>query len=641
MDLVDRQHRALGRLKRHVGGSIATLLAMLGASLAGQSGTARLFTDITADSGLDFMHYNGATGELLLPEVTGSGGALLDYDNDGDLDLFAVQGAVLKPGTRPGAVPWTGGSPPRSRLFRNDLAAGKAGGRPHFTDVTDKSGITATGYGMGAATGDIDNDGWIDLLVTNLGSSQLFRNNGNGSFSDVTVKSGIEESHDPRDPRDPRPVDNLRDPRDPRPVENSSDRRDPRPVNPGVPRDPRPVNPSDPRPLAPRWPTSATFFDYDRDGWLDLFVAHYVRFGTEMKRECFSKTSARDYCNPGVYDPLPAQLFHNDGDGTFTDVSVRSGIARSLGRGLGVMATDLNGDGWTDVYVANDGDPNHLFINQRGTGTFKDEGLLAGVAVNRMGQAQGSMGVDLGDFDGDGDEDLFVTNLDNESNTFYVQASPGLFEDRTIEVGLFRLGFTGFGTRFLDYDNDGWLDLLVVNGAVRQLGNQVRAKDPYPLKQRNQLLRNDRGRKFVDVTNAAGPAFEALEVGRGAALGDLDNDGDSDVVVFNNSGRTRVLLNEVGQLRHWMGVRVIESRSKRDAVQTRIELVRANNRSLWRRVQTDGSYCSASDPRVLFGLGDATAPQTVRVHWSGGKVEEFRNLAIDRYWVLESGKSPR
>jgi enediyne biosynthesis protein E4 len=566
----------------------ATSLLGLASSLTGQAGGARPFVDITLESGVDFVHDNGATGELLLPEVTGSGGALFDYDNDGDLDVFAVQGAALKPGTRQGAQPAPAPSVLRGRLFRNDLAKGKAG-RPHFIDVTTQSGILAGGYGMGAATGDVDNDGWIDLLVTNLGSNQMFRNNGDGSFDDVTVKTGIS---DPRDPR-------------------------------------------------PRWGTSATFFDYDRDGWLDLFVANYVHFGIEMKRECFSRTSARDYCNPVVYDPLPAQLFHNDGDGTFTDVSVRSGITRSIGRGLGVVATDLNADGWTDLYVANDGDPNHLLINQRGTGTFKDEGLLAGVAVNRMGHAQGSMGVDLGDVDGDGDEDLFVTNLDNESNTYYAQSAPGLFEDRTIEAGLFRLGFTGFGTRFLDYDNDGWLDLLVVNGAVRQLGDQVRQGVPYPLKQRNQLLRNDRGRKFVDVTNTAGPAFDALEVGRGAAVGDLDNDGDPDVVVFNNSGRTRVLLNDVGHLRHWMGVRVIDSRHLRDAMQTRVELVRPNGRSLWRRVQTDGSYCSASDPRVLFGLGESATPQTIRVHWAGGQVEEFRNLAVGRYWILESGKAPR
>jgi hypothetical protein len=559
-------------------------LGLFGGVLVGQSPAPHPFLDISAESGIDFVHYNGLTGELLLPEVTGAGGALFDYDNDGDLDLFAVQGTALKPGARPGATRWTSASPPRSRLYRNDLAKGGPGGRPRFTDVTDRSRIVAAGYGMGAATGDFDNDGWIDLYVTNMGSNQMWRNNGDGSFADVTARTRTDD---------------------------------------------------------PRWSTSATFFDYDRDGWLDLFVANYVNFGIDMKRECFARTSARDYCNPAVYDPVPARLFHNNGDGTFTDVSARSGITGSVGRGLGVVATDLNADGWIDLYVANDGDPNHLFINQGGSGVFRNDGLLAGVAVSRMGQAQGSMGVDAGDVDGDGDEDLFTTNLDNEGNTYYRNVGAGLLEDRTIEAGLFKLGVTGFGTRFLDYDNDSWLDLLIVNGAVRQLGDQVRRGDPYPLKQRNQLLRNDRGRRFADVTKMAGPAFDTLEVGRGLAVGDLDNDGDADVVVFNNSGPTRVLLNQVGHLRHWLGVRVIEGRYRRDAVQTRVELVRPNGRPLWRRVQTDGSYCSASDPRVLFGLGESTAPQTIRVHWTGGNVEEFRDLAVDRYWVLESGKPAR
>jgi hypothetical protein len=542
------------------------------------------FVDVTRESGIDFVHYNGSAGDLLLPEVIGAGGALFDYDNDGDLDLFAVQGTELKPSTRSGTVPWTSASPPRSRLYRNDLPKGKNGGRLRFTDVTDRSGIVAAGYGMGTATGDIDNDGWIDLYVTNMGSNQMWRNNGDGSFSDVTARTRTDD---------------------------------------------------------PRWSTSATFFDYDRDGWLDLFVANYVNFSHNMKRECFARTSARDYCNPVVYDPVPARLFHNNGNGTFTDVSDRSGITRSVGRGLGVVASDLNGDGWIDLYVANDGDPNHLFVNQGGSGVFRNDGLLAGVAVSRMGHAQGSMGVDAGDIDGDGDEDLFTTNLDNEGNTYYRNVSTGLFEDRTIEAGVFRLGFTGFGTRFLDYDNDSWLDLFIVNGAVRQLENQVRQADPYPLKQRNQLLRNDRGRRFVDVTNTAGMAFDRLEVGRGLAVGDLDNDGDADVVVFNNSGVARVLLNQVGHLRHWVGVRVIDGRYHRDAVQTRVELVPPTGRPLSRRVQTDGSYCSASDPRVLFGLGDNTGPQTIRVHWAGGRVEEFPNLTVDRYWVLESGKPAR
>ena len=547
-----------------------------GSSLSGQTTTA--FVDVTAQTGLDFTHASGAAGELLLPEVIGAGGALFDFDNDGDLDVFAVQGSRL---STPGFGQDLRGS--GSRLFRNDLQVGNgATPRFRFTDVTERSGITAAGYGMGAATGDIDNDGWVDLYVTNLGSNQLFRNNGNGTFTDVTAKSGTDD---------------------------------------------------------PRWSTSATFFDYDRDGWLDLFVANYVNFSPAMKRGCFSAGSARDYCNPAVYAPAPDKLFRNNGDGTFSDVTQRAGVGVPSGRGLGVLASDFNGDGWTDLYVANDGDANQLWINERGTGVFRDEALLSGVAVNRMGQAQGSMGVDAGDFDRDGDEDLFVTNLDNEGNTLYLNVGDGLFEDRTTELGLFKLGFTGFGTRFIDYDNDGWLDVVVVNGAVRHLSPQIQKGDPYPLKQRSQLFRNDRGRRFEDISSNAGPAFAALQVARGAATGDLDNDGDTDVVVFNNSGPARVLLNDAGHRRHWLGVRAIDRRYKRDGVQARVSLV--GQRGVARSVQTDGSYCVANDPRVLFGLGNETAAQTVRVQWAGGKVEEFRNLAVDRYWTLESGEEPR
>jgi hypothetical protein len=544
----------------------------LGGSVSGQSRT--LFIDVTSQSGPQFTHVNGASGELLLPEVIGSGGALFDFDNDGDLDLFAVQGGTLRPDDRQI-------DGPQSRLYRNDLSPGT---RPsfRFTDVTDRSGIVAAGYGMGAAVGDIDNDGWVDLFVTGLASSQLFRNNGDGTFTDVTAHAGAGDS---------------------------------------------------------RWSTSATFFDYDRDGWLDLFVATYVDFRPDMKRSCFSAGSAHDYCNPAVYDPAPDRLLHNNRDGTFSDVTARAGLARPPARGLGVLASDFNGDGWIDLYVANDGDPNQLWMNQRGSGVFKDDALLAGVAVNRMGQPQGSMGIDAADIDRDGDEDLFVTNLDNEGNTLYLNVGNGLYEDRTAEFGLFKPGFTGFGTRFIDYDNDGWLDLVVVNGAVRHLSSQVRKGDPYPLKQRGQMFRNDRGRRFDEVSDAAGPAFAQLNVARGAATGDLDNDGDADVVVFNNSGALRILSNEVGNQRHWLGVRVIDGRFKRDALQASVSLV--GQRGAARSVQTDGSYSVANDPRVLFGLGSEGAVQTVRVRWPEGRVEEFRNLAADRYWILESGKAPR
>ena len=354
-------------------------------------------------SGPDFTHVNGATGELLLPEVIGSGGALFDFDNDGDLDLFAVQSGALRPGEQK-----TYG--PRSRLYRNDRPTG---GQPafRFTDVTDRSGIVATGYGMGAAVGDIDNDGWVDLFVTGLGSSQLFRNNGDGTFTRRHRARGHGRS----------PMEHERD------VLRLRPRRLARPVR---------------RQLC-EFP------------------------GGPQARRAFPRAPRATTAIPQCTSRRLTACFATIGDGTFSDVTARAGLARSSGRGLGVLASDFNGDGWTDLYVANDGDANQMWINQRGSGVFTDEALLAGVAVNRMGQPQGSMGVDAADIDRDGDEDLFVTNLDNEGNTLYLNVGDGLFEDRTAEFGLFKLGFTGFGTRFVDYDNDGWLDLLVVNGAVR------------------------------------------------------------------------------------------------------------------------------------------------------------------------------
>jgi hypothetical protein len=540
------------------------------------------FRDVTEQCEIDFVHYNGATGEYLLPEITGSGGALFDYDNDGDLDLYLVQGAELMPDRELPAGARPDKQTLRDRLYRNDLPA-RGTGPPHFTDVTADSGIVARGYGMGVATGDFDNDGWVDLYVTNVGSNQLLRNNGDGTFSDVTQKSSTDD---------------------------------------------------------PRWSTSASMFDYDRDGWLDLFVTNYVDFSIDKHRECFAANSARDYCGPDSYKPVVDRLWRNRGDGTFEDVTATAEVDAAFGAGLGVVTADFDGDGWTDIYVANDGDPNQLWINRQGSGTFQDDALLAGVALNAEGAEEAGMGVDAGDFDGDGDEDLFMTHLERESNTFYVNLGGGRFEDRTIHVGLHAssLPYTAFGTRFFDYDNDGWLDLLVLNGAVRTMKRQADKGDAYPLHQPNQLFQNDGRGKFVEVTQQAGPVFEVSEVSRGAAFGDVDNDGDTDVVVFNNRGRARLLLNQVGNQRHWLGLRLLESGSGRDSYQARVEITRANEKPVWQRVHTDGSYCSASDLRLVIGLGDNTGPCTVRVYWPHGQAEEWRDLVPDRYWVLKRGK---
>ncbi len=534
-----------------------------------------ILRDATRKSAIDFVHFNGVSGEFYLPEITGSGGALFDYDNDGDLDLYLVQGARLTKGNRQGKIV------PGDRLYRNDLQSADGAGELHFTDVTEASGIKAFGYGMGVATGDYDNDGWVDLYVTNLGSNQMLRNNGNGTFADVTGETGTDD---------------------------------------------------------PRWSTSATFFDFDGDGWLDLYVTNYVDFSIDKKVECFAYSSARDYCGPDAYHPVGDRLFRNQADGRFQDVTARAGISQALGAGLGVVATDLNGDGWTDIYVANDGDPNRLWTNQQGRG-FVDEALLAGVALNHAGQAEASMGVAVADVDGDGDEDLFITHLDGESNTLYLNLGNGFFEDRTIPFGLHApsLPFTGFGTSFFDYDNDGWLDLLVLNGAVRLLEDRVREGEPYPLQQTNQLFHNRRGASFEEVTHIAGPTFRVPEVSRGAAFGDVDNDGDTDVVLFNNNGRARLLLNEASNCRHWLGLRLLGNGTHRDTTQARVEVLAPGGTSLWRRGHSDGSYCSASDSRILVGMGDDDRPRTVRVHWSPSVVEQWRALTVDRYWTLQKG----
>ena len=528
-----------------------------------------IFDEVAAEAGLNFRHHNGMTGKFYLPEIMGSGAALLDYDNDGDLDVFLVQGGALEAGSKPESH--------QGRLFRNDLEVSR-NGKLRFTDVTEKSRIRATGYGMGVAVGDINNDGWSDLYITNLGSNQMYLNKGDGTFDDVTRSSATDDS---------------------------------------------------------RWSTAAGFLDYDRDGWLDLMVVNYADFSTTNNPNCYGPTSARDYCTPRVFRAPGNRLFRNRRDGTFADVTVPAGIDKEFGHGLGVVSADFDDDGWIDIYVANDGDPNQLWINQK-NGTFKNEALLAGAAVNRDGKAEAGMGVDAGDFDGSGTDDIFVTHLMEETNTLFTNLGGAVFEDRTREAGLGMPGrrFTGFGTLFFDYDNDGWLDLLVVNGAVQLLPELLRKGDPFPLGQPNQLFRNNGQGRFVEIIDQAGSSFQLLEVSRGAAFGDIDNDGDTDVIVTNNNGPVRLLLNQLGNRNHWLGLR-FAGKNGGDLLGTQVSIVLKNNRVLRRRGRTDGSYLSANDPRVLVGLGTATQVRAVRVRWPDGTVQELKAPPVDRYTTIK------
>ena len=555
------------------------------AAEAGRSGAGgvELFVDVAAASGLDFVHFNGMSGERYLIEITGSGAALFDYDNDGDLDVYLVQGTMLglNKSLKDALIPPQGPLPPTDRLYRNDLKIHAAGRLElRFTDVTAASGIAESGYGQGVAAGDVNNDGWVDLYITNYGPNQLLINNGDRSFRDATESSGTGD---------------------------------------------------------PLWGTSATFFDYDRDGWLDLYVANYVNLTYANHRPCETDYGSGDYCGPQAFQPLPHRLYRNRGDGTFEDASVRSGVAALPGNGLGVVAADFNGDRWIDLYVANDLMVNRLLINQR-DGSFADQALWAGCALDGSGLAEASMGVDAADFDRDGDEDIFLTHLLNQTNTLYLNDGFGLFVDDTAARGLAlaSLPFTGFGTRAFDYDNDGWQDLLVVNGAVNVIEEQDQRGDLLPLRERNQLFRNVGGGRFEDLSQRAGRSFAVAEVSRGAAFGDVDNDGDPDVLVTNNAGPARLLRNQQRFSNRWIGLR-LQDRHGRDALGAVVEVRVKGQPPLRRRVHTDGSYCSASDPRILVGLAQAAEVEAIQVWWPTGEQERWPGLRLGRYHTLTQG----
>lgn len=536
------------------------------------------FVEVAAASGLVFRHFNGATGAYYQPEVFGPGVAVLDYDGDGDLDVYLPQAGMLDPGQSPAQAlfPLPASQPPGDRLFRNEL---QPDGVLRFTDVTATAGLGHAGYAQGVATGDYDNDGHTDLYVTAFGSNVLYHNQGDGRFIDVTDAAGVDD---------------------------------------------------------PRWSTSAAFLDYDRDGDLDLFVANYVHFTVAGNKQCAGGDGTLDYCGPQSYRPVRDRLFRNEGDGRFTDVSDAAGLGVAFGPGLGVTCADFNGDGWQDIYVANDGDDNQLWINQ-GSGRFENTALMAGVAINAYGKAEASMGVTAGDFDGDGDEDLFMTHLDRETNTLYVNDGTGNFIDATDahKLGRISLPYTGFGAEWLDFDNDSDLDLFVANGAVR-IEETLRGQ-PYPYQERNQLIRNDGTEGFSDRTEQSGPALALVEVSRGAAFGDLDNDGDVDIVVANNNGPTRLLRNNTAGNNHWLTVRLQGTSSNRAGLGARVAVLRAGKPPLWRRVHTDGSYLSASDARVHFGLGADAGVQAVGVVWPQGTREIWRDISVDNFITLQEG----
>ncbi len=533
-----------------------------------------VFEDIAETAGLVFMHDSGATGQYYMPEIMGAGIALLDYDVDGDLDVYVLQGKPLDPDVTEDTV--NPGATPGHRLYRNELVPS---GDLTFSDVTEASGLGDRGYGMGVVVGDIDNDGDPDVYLTHFGPNVLYLNEGDGTFS-RKANSGTEDDG---------------------------------------------------------FGSSAAFFDYDTDGLLDLFVANYNTFALSNHQACRNYTGPQDYCDPLAYQPGIDKLYRNLGGGQFEDVTAEAGINEHLGTGLGVIAADFNNDDAVDIYVANDKMANAYWIND-GNGQFTNDALMSGTAYNSDGIAEASMGVVAGDVDGDGDDDLFMTHLNGQTNTLYLNDGNGRFRDSTsmMNLGVSSLQFTGFGTVWIDYDNDSDHDLLIANGAVlAQESSDYDRMAHYA--QRNQMYRNDGTGRFEDMTDVAGEAFNRFRISRGAALGDIDNDGDLDTVVSNTDGLAEVLINQNQTKNSWLMVRLRGVTSNRDGAGARVAVIRSNGDQIWRRAHTDGSYLSASDIRVHFGLGSDDSIQGVGVIWPTGVREIWTNLDVNGQVELTEG----
>ena len=497
------------------------------------------------------------------------GVAMFDYDGDGRLDLYFVNGAALLDPMPPGKQAEK--SDPRywNRLYRNN-------GDRTFTDVTEKARVTGELYGMGVAAGDYDNDGRTDLYVTSLGRNILYHNNGDGTFTDVTDRAGVATGG---------------------------------------------------------WSASAAFLDYDRDGKLDLVVTRYVEWSFENNPYCGEKReNYRAYCHPDQFKPASHILYHNNGDGTFTDVSSKAGLSGSRGKGLGVVVNDFDRDGWPDIFVANDSFPQQLFHN-RHDGTFEEIALIAGIAYDEDGKTFAGMGADAGDYDRDGWPDIFVNALANQRYALF-HNQKGLFEYSSGSSGVAGASqmHSGWGAKFIDYDNDGWLDLFVAQGHV--MDNIELTQPALRYKEAPLLLRNIRG-KFVDVSAQSGDVFLKPIAARGAAFGDLDNDGWIDVAISVKDGRAMILHNRGGSGNHWLTLRLMGRISNRDGIGATVRVVADDGSEHRSYVTCSGSYMSSNDGRAHFGLGGAKLVKLLEITWPSGAVQKLEQVKVDQILTVE------
>ena len=525
------------------------------------------YVDVARQSGITFSHDNAASPEKFLIETMGSGCGWIDYDQDGLLDLYLVNGAATpsyKPAHRL-----------RSALYRNN-------GGGTFSDVTARAGVGAEGlFGMGLAVGDYDNDGFPDLFLCGYGRCILYHNNGDGTFTNVTARAGVDNTG--------------------------------------------------------RWASSAAWFDYDNDGRLDLVIANYVDWSPERNFYCGDRgPGMRSYCHPDDFNPQPPTLFHNNGDGTFTDVSKLSGVGLKAGNGLGVVTFDYDNNGWQDIFIANDHMPNFLFKNNR-NGTFSEVGYLAGVAVSGDGQFEAGMGTDAADTTGTGAMDLIVTHLDMQLARFYQNLGDGSFDDATFRSKLSYATFhmSGFGARFFDYDNDGTRDLFMANGHVLDNIERYHADTKYA--EPKLMFRNTGRGLFENVSDQLGADFLLPRVSRGAAVGDFDNDGDLDILVNNNGQAPQLLRNDGGNANHWLEILLIGTKSNRDGVGARVK-VTAGDLVLYDQRKGGMSYQSAQDPRLHFGLGTRTKIDSIEINWPSGMLTKLANVKADQIIAIQEGE---